>query len=416
MKRIVLFCSFLAMWLGMSAQTNTRSNLPFINPTPGEISLMAVSPFPDGIAPTLEGYKEVVDCGFNLVTAVGSVNYFKEQFDMIKELPLKYLVSSPDLRTDKRNNFVTQLKSYPQLGGWLFKDEPRFNDLKALRTQYEALHRADPNHLIYMNLAGRRDKIFMGDLKTYSSYLNLIEDTFYPPIWSYDIYAIYSKKGKVNVSYDYFYEDLETVSAMAKKTKRPFWSFCAAISFKRGDTMWPAPTEAYLRFQAFSALAYGAQGIVYWSYGMRKSSDTETFYSALVNLDGKKSPAWYAAQKVNREIKKFNYIFYECELQHVRHTGDKTYSGTQKLTGSFGPFASVKSGSAGVMLSSVKKDDVTYIIVINHDILKSQKVTLELAKNREASDITGVEKKYTSNAPIIINLDKGGYAILKVTH
>ena len=114
--------------------------------------------------------------------------------------------------------------------------------------------------------------------------------------------------------------------------------------------------ESYLRYEAFTALAYGAQGIVYWTYGQRIPTPQEDYQSALVNLNGKKTATWYAAKKVNAEIRKFNNIFYGCEMKMVRHTGDKIYAGTQALSGEIGPFKSLASGGAGVVVSYIENN------------------------------------------------------------
>ena len=75
------------------------------------------------------------------------------------------------------------------------------------------------------------------------------------------------------------------------------------MAFKASWIECPPAKEEYLRFEAFSALGYGAQGIVYWTLGQRKSSPHETYTTALINLKGEKTAAWYVAKKVNLENK-----------------------------------------------------------------------------------------------------------------
>lgn len=82
---------------------------------------------------------------------------------------------------------------------------------------------------------------------------------------------------------------------------------------------YPYITEGLLRFQAMTALAYGFQGIVFWTYGLPKGPAN---YSELYgNLDapldaaGKPTKVWYYCQSVNTEIKEFGAYFLGTKFQ-----------------------------------------------------------------------------------------------------
>lgn len=404
---------FLIILLSLFIGSLKGENKPYINPTPGEISIMAVNPFPEGIQSSRDGYEEITACGFNLLTAVGSVNYFKQQFTLIGDLNLKYIISNGDLKTPKRDLFINEFKKDKHLGGWLFVDEPAYKNLTAYKESYNALYNADPNHLIYMNLVGKVQEINTGPYKEYIDYLKYIQSMFQPPVWSFDFYPIYLKNRKITVFYESFYRDMESFLTISRLTSRPFWAFCMGMSFRIGTLEYPAANESFLRFEAFTALAYGAQGIVYWTYGQRKSNDVETYLSALVNLDGKKTPAWYAAQKVNSEIKKYNEVFYQCVVKDVRHTGSKIYKGTTKLAGSFGPFKSIKSGSAGVVVSRIENKGENYVVFVNRDVVNSQSLNLVLKNGYTVKNLTANNETIYTNQNISIKLEPGSYLILK---
>lgn len=398
-----------------SCSVSFSQNKPYINPTPEEISIMAITPFPEGVTPTKEGYEIIQDCGFNLVCARGDVNYFKNQFQLMGDLKLKYLVSANSLRTNEKDKYINELKNNKHLGGWVFIDEPFYEDLPTLAVKYNELWDADPDHLIYMNLVGQMVKKFVGPYKEYAQYLNYIQKLFYPPVWSFDLYPIYKEKNKFGVFYDMLYEDMEAMHKISDITERPFWAFCLGMGYKAGGREFPSPTTAYLRFEAFTALAYGAQGIVYWSYAQRISTDSETYMGALVDLKGNKTSAWTAAKTVNQEIKKYNDVFYKCKVKEVRHTGDKIYTSTKKLSGKFGPLKMVRSGNAGVLVSMIENNGDEYVVIVNHDVFKKQKITLELEANKEVQLISIPNAPiYSWRKDINVTLDKGGYVILKV--
>lgn len=415
MKTFLSFISILFISLPILAQKYvTGSNFPYIDPTPGEITLMACSPIPFDTEPTQQAFKDVVDCGFNLATSQGSVEYFKKVFSILGEIKLKYLISNPQfLKQDVRSLYIDTFKQDPHLGGWLLRDEPPYDIWQELSEQYKMFNREDSQHLIYINLVGILYKYFTGPAKSIMEYLESYQNLFTPSIFSYDYYPIINKNGTTTIEYDQFYSDLENFSFISKKMGRPFWSFCESIAYKTKSYSRPAPTEAYLKFQSFNALAYGAQGIVYWSYSLRKSNETEKYQSALVDMKGKKSKAWYAAQKVNKEIKKFNDIFYQCDVKEVRHTGDRIYKGTHKLSGVFGPFSMIRSGKAGVLVSRIENKGNKYIVIVNHDVFNKQNVTLEISSGGKIEDMTNNGVQYFGKNEITVSLEKAGWVIFK---
>lgn len=406
----VSWCSF-----SLFSQPIRNNNQIFNNPTPGEITIMAVNPIPDDVTPTREAFKEVVDCGFNLATSRGTVSYFKNIFSILGDLKLKYLISSPNfIDQATRKSYISAFQNNAHLGGWLLKDEPAFSTFNSLSLQYKAFYKEDPNHLIYINLVGAINNNFTGDCKTVKDYLNLFQNKFSPSLWSYDYYPFIIRKGKLEVLYDQFYNDLEDFSYMAKKTSRPFWAFCEGLAYETKSYSRPAATEPYLKFAAYNALAYGAQGIVYWTYSLRKSSETSKYTSALVDLNGKKTKAWFDAQKVNQQIIKFNDVFYQCDVKEVKHTGNTKYKGTTKLKGSIGPLKSVISGPAGVLVSRIENNGGKYIVIVNHDPFNNQKITLKLNPGKSVVNLTSDRQpRYSGSGNINITLDKADWLIMK---
>lgn len=408
---LITLCSF--------SQTNksfSQVNRPYCHPTPGEISIMAKTPIPDGLEPTRQDYEDLENCGFNLLSTNGSINFFLQQFSLMRGLNLKYLVSISGLQSEKAIEYIKPLKNNKHFGGWFLRDEPKINDLQLLKKEYDQFYKADPDNLVMINLVGVIEKDFTGKFTVFKNYLEYIQDLFKPQVWSYDYYPISTDKyGKVKINYEQFYSDLEDFYAISKQTQRPFWAYCESMEYKTSWYGRPAATEEYLRFEAFSALAYGAQGIVYWTYGMRKSYSYEKYLSALVNLNGKKTKAWYAAQKVNGEIKKYNDVFFESKVLDIRHTGNQNYKGTRKLSGNFGPIKSIKSGNSGVIVSRIENKNKSYIVIVSRDISKKQNLEIALETDKKIKIIS--EEKtplYKGQQPFNLTISKGGYVIFEV--
>lgn len=384
-------------------------------PTPGKISIVASTPIPPGVVSTRQSYIDLIDCGFNLGMEMGTIQYFQREFELLKGLNFKYLISNHILRTPERVSIIEAFKDEPNFAGWNFWDEPHYDDLPILAEKYKELYDAYSKKLIYINQAAVVNKVFTGPYTNFGDFLIYYNKLINPEIWSFDYYPIITRNGKTICEVEQFYYALESFREIAKTTSKPFWSYCECMQYQTNTYSRPVATEAYLRYEAFSALAYGAQGIVYWTYGQRKSNAAEDYLSALVNLNGKKTSAWKAAKKVNGEIKKFNDVFYGCKVTDLRHTGDRIYKGTRKLSGEFGPFQMIRSKEAGVVASYIENNGNRYVVLVNRDPFNKQKVSLELKANNNILDISSSSKpkEHSWRKDINITLNKGGYVIFK---
>lgn len=396
-------------------------NREYATPTPGEITIAASTPIPPSLPFTEQAFRTVSDCGFNLAFQYADPKDFDRIFESVKDIDLNIMLSNPEIRSSRCENFINEFDDeVPQFVGWKFADEPKYKDLHSLRECYEIIERKSPDKWLYINLVGGNYPEFSGKSPDYRSYLDTIERYFSPKIWSYDVYPITVKNNKTIVEYEPFYTDFELFSHMSKQTGRPFWAYCQSMSFKTNRIESPVATVPYLRFEAFSALAYGAQGIVYWTYGQRKDTSTEQYLSALVNLDGKKTPAWYAARQVNNEIKVLNDVFYHSRLIDCKHTGDVLYKDTRKLTGEFGPLKHMTSGNKGVLVSHLRTKGNDYLIIVNHDPFNKQTVRLSFKDNFNVEELSVVSsddkyklERYKRSGLVKKQLPAGGYLIFQ---
>lgn len=394
-------------------------NHPYISPTPGRITIVSSTPLPANGHRGIDILQGIKECGFNVTFLQSSLPEMKQMLRYAKETGIGVMISHPHL-TDSKNfeAFVDTFSKYLALRGWSLPDEPRFPTLPALSKYYLRLSRATPNLPIHMNLVGGAGKQFMGPTPSYAAYLDTIQRLFRPGFWSYDLYPISNgKEGKLKIDAEGFYYDLEVFSTMARLTGRPFWAYCMTMPYKTASFSRPAPTEADLRWEAFSPLAYGAQGIVYWTYSQRDANKYEEYLSAPINLDGERTPIWYSVQKVNREIARYDEVFAGCKLVEAVHTGKKNYPCTKHLNGVFGPALYIKTGKEGALCSMIENKGIRYLIIVNHTPLKSQKVKIQFTPITNAlllhpdgrdEAILPKDKKGTYTLP------PGGYLIFRL--
>lgn len=376
---------------------------PYHPPVEGTIAIVAASPYLGHNVPSENELQLIKECGFNTINIFPHYSKISEALSVINKVGLKallfhsHLFNSDDTITDKEafdrcRNTVADFKSHPGLGGWTLPDQPSYDQLAAIYESsdsetethprcllkfYDIIKKEDPAHLIHINLVGSPVSKFM-DGHNYHQYMNVYQRNFRPGLWSYDLYPISEKNGKIEVERNRFYLDFELYALRSRLFHRPFWAYCQSQGFITEAVSRPNPKEEYLRYEAFSALGYGAQGIVYWTYHQREDTLEESFLSAPVDLNGNTTPIWDAVKHVNEEIDLFNDIFFGCQLIDCKHTVKK-YDGTCILpeNTTFGPFTKVLTDEGlGIQISHLNTKGQDYIVIVNHDVEKEQTIKL----------------------------------------
>lgn len=422
----VVLLTFSSTSYSQVNETETRvdevNSKKISSPSPGVFPIVALTVFNKNTGPQEGDLKGVEDCGFNLCMDSPTDDQIDKLLHYVKKTNLKLILFNPLFIYPIKNwetelpSFVNKYKNDPSVAGWEFTDEPRWNDLSKLKKHYDLLTKTDDKHFIQLNLVGQLAAPFTGPCKTLESYLDSIQNVFDPDVWSSDYYPILETKGKFLVNYQNFYDDLQVFSNKAKQTGKPMWSYCESMEYTAKSHSRPAATVPYLSFEAFSALAYGAQGIVYWTYRQRPSNAEETYLSALVDLDGNKTKAWYAAKKVNFDIRALTPVFLGAEMVECKHTGNIPMREALSSISGFGPLESLTNGEKGVLASHLKNDGHDYLILVNHDVLNNQKVNLKFLKDVRVEQLkvsSGKIKRKSLKKVTRLTLTPGGYAVFE---
>ena len=414
--------------ISLQAQHSTtatqRTSQRVLSPTPGEFPIVALSVFNKEKGPQPGDLKGVEECGFNACIEETNLETHEKLLKYMEGTNLKLLAYNYVFSSDAKGNnwqqnmvnFVNKLKHHPNLGGWDFGDEPKWKDLNALKPRYELLRKTDPTHFISYNLVGQIAKDFTGPCKTLGVYLDSIQKKFEMDSWSSDFYPIRIVRGKLSVNYEQFYQNLEAFSKKSKETGIPMWTFCESLAYVAdANTTFPIATLPYLSFEAFSALGYGSQGLAYYTYWQRKGIKVKML-SALVDMEGKKTKSWYAAQKVNLDIKALTPVLLGGEMIECRHTGKISFKGVKPSLGTFGPIESMTHGEKGVQVSHLRNGSKNYIMLVNHDVENKQKVNLTFKKTANMKQIKvdsgKLDKKSVKNN-CSVTLTPGGYCIFE---
>lgn len=480
------------------------------NPTPGKIPIQAM-PFTNDVEymAKVEDFRALADAGFNLSSAhLGHMNPNSDQNALMAaagkvKLFLSYAWIGPGQSLSEQNrlsdDYFKDLKNYnvTSYAGASMCDEPSLKMLTCCR--HDSLlnrYKRVQELFLYYKMSDCLQRINMLPVEAFNSvekfqeYIDTFEYYYKPAFLTYDSYPIMKHEPLFNLSkfannfpglkhseylqkHEYFYRNLELFSAQARNTGKPFWAYVMSNSHMLGDSegFYPTPLENHLRFEVFSALAYGAKGLAYWRY-LQAEDYTEIYFHAPVNYDGTRNTVWYLARRINREIERYTDVFLETTVQKVCHTNIENmmalqarYRGLNEDMSNYSPMlpiriesdpdipdangeptpfkiydthwgltplsstsmpviSDISSDGLGVLVSHLRKSvsAPNYIVIVNHDALRAQEITISFKSGKMLDELTplnsGAEppasKINTSLTPSVSRLlPAGGYIIFR---
>lgn len=410
---LMLAAAVVAMAVQCSAQSTLRTVMPprytfiptYHNPTPGQIPLIAwtvVAPeFTDSVFLSDEYFDRIRKCGINAISNIVGFDARGERIlDQAQRHGLKVFVQQSPKNADAGRRMAEYFRDKLVVAGYLLKDEPTVKDFADLVRVRNAIYDVDTTRLVYTNLL----PIVPGKVTgtdTYLEYMQAAQKALRLPLLSYDLYPVVRKNGKTSTKPE-FYENLEYARKVSSENRIPFWAFGLIM----GHYSYPVPTLAHLRFQTFSALAYGAQGIQYWRYILSSNADYKAT-EAPVTMEGQSTGVWDALQTVNREIQGYAPVFLGSTVRNIGHLGSIP-QGAGKLEHLPAPFTKIKPGKKGILVSSIVNEDRHYVVFCNHDINKKQKVKIGWTGRLRQMMPDGSSRTIKNSS---LTLDPGSYAI-----
>lgn len=403
----LLMATVLVTTLSFAApqqEGKAMSRSGFFNPTAPDFPIAAWKTFPKNHIPTETDFKWVKEAGFNIISEIISDSTdFKKILDATADHDLKMIIASDYTSNYKQlPKVVENLKGSPGLLGYFIKDEPKADDFQFCAVRSEIISRLDPNAIGYVNLWPATNQFS----NNYGAYLDDFIDTVHPKVLSLDIYPIRKDDNGYHI-YTRYYESYEIMMNKSYEYGIPWIACCA--STPTPEFQWPDKTN--MRFAVFTALAYGAQGICWWTY-QRPDRDPDFFLAAPVQ-NGKRTKLWYALRDVNKEIQSLKNVFLGTAVNGVWHTGKNLQKGTKRLGTLPSPITSLTSGESGILVSHLNTDGREYVVIVTHDYENSQKVNLKGDPNHLIKRVfpDGTEKTVKWGS---FTLPAGGYAIFRI--
>ena len=349
---------------------------------------------------SLERYLELKESGITY-----NLSFFNDAASMSEALEtawkagIKMIVYCPELKTDPEKT-VRRFMNHPAVAGYMLQDEPNQALFHELGEWAKKIQKTDENHFCYLNLFPNYATQEQLGTKTYKEHVDQFIKEVPVQFISFDHYPVLGDSLRAN-----WYENLEIISAAAQKSGKPFWAFALSVAHAK----YPLPTIAQLRLQVFSDLAYGAQGIQYFTYWTPPFDTIWKFNTAPITQDGKRTVVFDRVRQVNKEIESLSAVFYGARVISVSHTGIIP-KGTKPLTSLPHQIKVLRTLGTGAVVSLLENGINSYLVVVNRDFKSTMTLYIECENNVKRVLKDGSEISANAYQPQM-EIDPGDIAI-----
>ncbi|MBR2838055.1 MAG: hypothetical protein IKE55_04705 [Kiritimatiellae bacterium] len=362
------------------------------------------------VAPDIEmRYREARECGLTaLMQGFGDAAQVRKCLDAAQRAGIKLILSNRKLFEADGSQLAADVKGHPALMAYYVRDEPNADDFANLGRAVRAIQAVDSAHPCIVNWFGRVNGARMQywyHVPTFEEYTGRFLKQVPTPILSFDQYPVLNPglfptptfrpaMGDCHLQTNW-YHSLETVLDVSKRSGRPYWAFAISCALRhQPGNDYPIATEGHLRLQQNSNLAYGAQGLWYYSYHASPKNPGKMFSQGHpVASDGRRSTVYDRMRRVNAELQRRAFAFLGAKVERVRHTGVPWPGGDVRLDGRFVPpgtavlepgdlpkwVTSLETPDGGAVVSRLANGGREYLAVVNRSPDKELTLKIGLA-------------------------------------
>ncbi len=253
-----------------------------------------------------ERYQEIADAHFTMIigsAAGGDRKALERQFALCRKHDLKAVVFAPGIAPG-------ELPEDPACWGYALRDEPSAEDFPALREQVDAVRRARPGRLAYINLFPNYATPKQLGTPTYEEHVARFVAEVGVDVLSMDHYPVFKPDGDGR---DGYCENLAVMRKHALGAGIPFWNFFNTMPYGPQTD----PTEDQLRWQIYASLTHGARGVLYFCYYTPVSHEFPKG-GAIIARDGRPTRHYGQAQRINAQLKHLGPVLMRLTSTDVR--------------------------------------------------------------------------------------------------
>jgi hypothetical protein len=403
-----------------------------------DLPLVGGAEFPIGLywpphpfATTVERYAQMREAGFGFLITGNYVDdsaIISHALAIAEQVGLKVLVASdPDVQNfaqrftisddrsvpmsittaDARNLATAALNRYrgfESFAGFSLGDEPSRGRLPALGKAFAVAREVAPRSTPYSNMVPGSDT-------SYRDFVREFVDNLHPPMLSFDRYPFLTSGEDQQ-----YFQNWAIIRSEGLRANIPTWTFVQSVEYNNHRF----PTEAELRWQINTSLAYGCKGIQYFTYWQPDPARGEGFGRALTTADGTLTPLYAAAKTINTTwLRQVGAELKPLVSELAVHANETPPAGATGFTP--GTYLSGTSGSAAV-LGLFRPTDAArtrWLLIANRQYSTSATttVTLNQATVTKVSVFDPASSAYVAQADrtrIVANLAPGAAALYRL--
>lgn len=197
------------------------------------------------------------------------------------------------------------------LAGYHIIDEPPASLFPSLAQVVAGLGTRDPKRISYLNLLPTYASNGQLGTATYDEYVSSYLSIVKPQMVSWDYYPFLSSGDLPD-----FFRNMAIIRDHSLAANKPFWQFIQSISFVGHR----ATTAAEKRWQALQSLAYGAQGVWYFTYWTPPQT-AEAFGAGIIDAAGNQTTQYAEVTAINRTFSALSKYTTAATSTAVFHNG-----------------------------------------------------------------------------------------------
>ena len=319
-----------------------------------------------------------------------------KQLSLGEKYGLKIIVSTAGLPHN-------QLPTNAACWGYYVADEPGPGAFAGLRQTADSLRAARPGKLAFINMLPDYAPAWALGNEAYPEFMGRFIREVGPDVLSMDHYPHFLPQADGRAAYC---RNLEVMREKSLAANIPFWNFFNTMPY--GDHS--DPTEAQLRWQIYTSLAYGAKGVMYFCYWTPAGNEFPKG-GAIITQAGKRTRHFEEAKRINGAVKSLGPTLLMLKSTGVFRVGPRDDAATA-LQGS-----GVASISPGDYLVGAfrRSDGMRAVLLNNYEFAYSAwpTVTFDAPEGSvlEISPVDGKEMKVADDSPdmpgLQVSLDAG---------
>jgi len=351
---------------------------------------------------TLERYQELADCGFNInFSHIRTLDDLKVSLDLAEQVGVKVMATCKELET-ATDSTIAQIKDHPALYGYFLRDEPVCPSFPELAEWAQRIKDADDSKILYLNLLPNFVDTTVLTCN-YREYVRRFINEVKLPLVSFDYYPVTFG----GISNNHWYDNMQVIHDESEAAGLPFWAFALSTA----HDPYPLPTMASLRIELYTALAYGAQGLQYFTY-WNPGTEIWNFHEAPINQNKERSEAYWLVQAMNKELQARASIFLNSKVVSIAHVGEEMYPGCTRMEELPAHVTKLETSASGAVVSVLEKNGWNYLVVVSRTLDSKTEVAVEFDSKACLMDREGKAVKLAKGENSI-TIDEGDVAIFR---